>query len=233
MKVDLNVQYPGTELLDNLEYATNYNDFIHRFLVKYSKECQTILDYGAGTGYFAQRNRKIGKKVTCLEVDQTLCERLEKEKFEVIQQLSLKNHFDFVYSLNVLEHVENDKEILKVIWDSLKDKGGLFLYLPAFPILFSSMDKKVNHLRRYNKKHLIKLVKEQGFEICLCRYADSLGFFITLLYKIGGSKTGEISKTQILIYDKVVFPISKAIDMIVSRFLGKNIVLYAKKIQSL
>ena len=233
MKLDLNVQYPGKDLLEKLECAKNYNDFIHRFLAKYSKECQIILDYGAGTGYFAQRNRNIGKKVTCLEIDQTFCERLEREKFEVIKHLSLKNHFDFVYSLNVLEHIENDQEILKVIWDSLKDRGGLFLYLPAFPMLFCSMDKKVNHLRRYNRKNLSKLVKDQGFEICVCRYADSLGFFITLLYKILGSKTGEISKKQILIYDKVVFPISKAMDMIVNRFFGKNIILYAKKIQSL
>jgi len=227
--MELNVQYAGTDLLEHLEYAKNYNDFIHRYLAKYSKDSQVILDYGAGTGYFAQRTRNIGKKVTCLEIDQTLCQRLEREKFEVIKQLSLKNHFDFVYSLNVLEHIENDGEILKTIWDSLKDKGGLFLYLPAFPILFCSMDKKVNHLRRYNKKNLSQLVKEQGFEICFCRYADSLGFFVMLLYKFWGSKTGEISKTQILIYDKVIFPISKAMDLMVNRFFGKNIILYATK----
>ena len=38
---------------------------------------------------------------------------------------------DLIFSSNVLEHIENDLEILKIMRSKLKDNGMLFLYVPA------------------------------------------------------------------------------------------------------
>ncbi|MEJ7582647.1 MAG: hypothetical protein WKF43_00910 [Acidimicrobiales bacterium] len=98
-----------------------------------------------------------------------------------------------------------------------------------FDVLFSSMDRKVGHLRRYRRGALVDLVERAGFVVDDCRYVDSLGFFVTLLYKVFGDRTGAISHGSVLAYDRIVFPVSRMADRVVSRWFGKNLLLDAHR----
>ena len=48
------------------------------------------------------------------------------------------------------------------------------------------MDRRVGQIRRYGRKLLITRAQEAGFAVEICRYVDSLGFFVTLTYKALG-----------------------------------------------
>ena len=68
------------------------------------------------------------------------------------------------------------------------------------------MDKSVGHVRRYEKKELIRKVKKSGFKIVYCNYADAIGFFASIIIKFFGYDTnkGIGSKKSLIFYNKIV-----------------------------
>lgn len=58
----------------------------------------------------------------------------------------------------------------------------MLIYAPAFPILFSSMDRKVGHLRRYRRKEPSELLEKVEIRVNADSYVDSLGFAATLVF---------------------------------------------------
>lgn len=214
-----------------MQEASNYNDYLIYLIEEHSNKKQLILDFGAGIGTYAKTLKKNGYKIVCLEPDTNQCKVIESNDIEVYKSLEdiEDNSLDFIYSLNVLEHIEDDLLIIKKLKDKLKQDGELFLYLPAFELLYSSMDKKVGHFRRYNFKMLESLAKNADLKVYKKSYVDSLGFFITLLYKVIGNKEGNIDKKSLIIYDRVIFPISKLFDKVFNQFFGKNVYMVFKK----
>ena len=55
-------QYSGVDILEALESAHNYNDYLTR-LIRESTESKDLTDFGAGTGTFAKRLRDAGCRV--------------------------------------------------------------------------------------------------------------------------------------------------------------------------
>ena len=58
---------------------------------------------------------------------------------------------------------------------------------------------------------------------------DSLGFFAAVLYKLLPYKSGKLSRSSVMIYDRFIFPISKKVDVVTKKFLGKNLLVVAHK----
>lgn len=224
------MEYVGTDNLDIMHLAKNYNRLLVRQVLRLTKPEDRILDFGAGTGTFADLLRQDGRNVDCFEIDATHQARLRELGFTVISRVEDLGTYDCIYSFNVLEHIPDDAEALRTMHRCLQPNGVLALFVPAFQLLFSSMDRKVGHLRRYRRSSLARLVKEAGFEIISSSYADSLGFFASLLYKAVGSRRGDLSPSSILLYDRAIFPVSRRLDLGLGRLLGKNVMLAAKKI---
>ena len=134
-----------------------------------------------------------------------------------------------VVFLNVLEHIEDDAAALRELHRKLVPGGRLLVYVPAFQVLYTSMDRKVGHLRRYTRATLIAAVTAAGFAVEHSRYADSLGFFATLVFKLFGNARGTLDRHGIRLYDRRVFPLSRALDALVSPLFGKNVLLVAVK----
>lgn len=119
---------------------------------------------------------------------------------------------------------------MAALFTILKPGGRLLLYVPALNILFSSMDRKIGHFRRYRRKDLAQLARRVGFEIERCEYADSMVFFAALLYKMIGSRRGDVSPRGLKIYDRYVFPLSCVLDrMGGSKVFGKNLVAILRR----
>ena len=111
----------------------------------------------------------------------------------------------------------------------LKDKGIVKILVPAKMELYSEMDRKVGHFRRYEKNELINLIKEANLELVECRYFDIIGYFASLLYKYIDN-SGDIKPKSLKIYDKLIFPISTFIDKITfGKLIGKNLMIKKKK----
>lgn len=89
------------------------------------------------------------------------------------------NPIDLVLLLDVLEHVEQDAELLREIATSaiLASHASLLVTVPAFPLLFCSHDRLLGHHRRYRLGSLKRLVSAAGFSIETCGYAYLSGFW--------------------------------------------------------
>ena len=224
--------YSGVDNLEVLADAVNYNRFLVDAVVRASHGADSAVDFGAGEGTLSAAMREHGLTVTCVEPDPRLRERLSDQGFEVCAGLGevIDRSLEFIYSLNVLEHIEDDAASLAELLRKLRPGGRLFLYVPALQVLFSSMDKKIGHYRRYDKRQLIKIAVDTGFSIERIDYADSCGVMATLLYKLLGSRKGDISTTSIKIYDRIVFPMSRVLDrMGLSRLFGKNLMVLLRR----
>jgi SAM-dependent methyltransferase len=136
---------------------------------------------------------------------------------------------DYAYSLNVLEHIKDDHKTVGDLYRCLKPGGRLLLYVPAFTILYSQMDRHVGHFRRYRRKPLRHLLQTVGFEVSTAYYVDGLGFLATLVYKFVGDRSGAVSPGSVSLYDALVFPLSRVIDFLAAGSFGKNLAIVATK----
>lgn len=225
------MEYSGTDNLEVMTVAKNYNSHIVGEILACSPKAQDILDFGAGLGLYAQSLKDKNLKVKCFEIDEKLIGRLRSKGFDVFSKLeNIKpSSLDLIYSANVLEHIQDDQEILEQFFMWLKPGGKLFLYVPAFMHLYSSMDKKVGHFRRYNKTELLEKTTAVGFVPLKCHYVDSLGYLATVAFKIVGNKRGDISERSIKTYDSYFFPLSLGLDQIAKNVFGKNLLFVATK----
>lgn len=223
--------YSGIENLEIMAEAVNYNRFLLNLVTAGLDRRQKVLDFGAGTGTFAERVAGLGFEIVCVESDPGLRERLQylglrsSEELRTISGCSV----DFAYSLNVLEHLKEEGPALAELFRVLKPGGRLLIYVPAFPMLFSSMDKAVGHYRRYKRHDLSAVVERVGFQIDTVAYADSLGFFATLMFKLLDSGSGRINRQMLKTYDRFFFPVSRALDSALCHFFGKNLILLARR----
>lgn len=77
----------------------------------------------------------------------------------------LREQFDVVLSLDVLEHIEDDKRALLQWRDLLTPDGHLIISVPARERLWDYSDEAVGHFRRYEKEGLVALLEGCGFEV--------------------------------------------------------------------
>jgi SAM-dependent methyltransferase len=236
-----NSNYSGIEELINFEIGLkNYNRhtakliFNNLFISRTKNQKPNIMDFGAGTGTIAEILRdEYQLIVDCIEVDSSLIDVLKGKKFKVFSDLEkLHCKYKYIYTSNVIEHIEDDLGVLKKLFEALEINGKLLIYVPAMPFLFSSFDYRVGHFRRYQKKNLIKIVKEAGFSIEKCVYSDCIGFLAALMFKLKSKllKNSDVSQRNLIFYDKIVYPVSKTLDSLgLEYIIGKNLLLVAKK----
>lgn len=223
--------YTGVDNLEVMQEAVNYNRYLLDTVREHAPAGAKVLDFGAGGGQFAAPLQQLGMDVTALEPDQLLQQRLRAQGLPVIgsTQQAPDRSFDYIYTLNVLEHIDDDIAALASLNAKLAANGKLLIYVPAFPALYTSMDAKVGHVRRYTREMLIARVIAAGFKVDRVAYVDSIGFFATLLFKLVGNNKGDVSLGALKLYDRAVFPLSRALDRVAQRWLGKNLLLLASK----
>lgn len=221
--------YSGVDNLEAMEEAKNYNRFLLDLFCSHTRPGTKTLDFGAGLGTFAEMARSRALDVHCLEPDDSLRERLHSRGFPSYASLEETHEtFGFIYSLNVLEHIEDDIGALVALRRHLAPDGRIFIYVPAFPALFSSMDRKVGHFRRYTMPMMRERLDKAGLSPCAMRYADSLGFWASLLYKRFGSPQGDVKPGEVRTYDRFVFPVSRRLDRLTGSVFGKNLWVLAE-----
>ncbi len=224
-------KYSGSDVLDLMKSAKQYNNYLSSLCEELVKDKNVkIVDFGAGIGTISEILAQKGFNIECIELDD--------EQRQVIQNRGLNAHEDLAYlddssvdmfiSFNVFEHIKNDKELMKNIYNKLRQGGKFLFFVPAFSCLYSSFDKRLGHCRRYDLLIAKELVEDCGFTVNSYRYFDSLGFCLALVYKIF-NRNGQISKYSINMYDKIIFPLTLIFDKIFNKYFGKNIVMVLSK----
>jgi SAM-dependent methyltransferase len=234
-----NLEYSGTEeLIDSEEGLARYNrDVVKKIaqgfrMNRHAEQLVSVLEFGAGTGVLAEIwESDYAIRPTCVEIAPSLLKILTSKGFKTLDNIEkLTQRQSFIYTSNVLEHIEDDLGALREIRNHLEIDGKLAIYVPALPILFSDLDKRLGHFRRYKRRELISKVESAGFRVEYCYYNDCLGVLASLSLRIVGykNKAGLGSKKSLIFYDNVVYPISIILDKIVFKYLiGKNLLLIA------
>jgi SAM-dependent methyltransferase len=231
MDIESTIVYTGHENLLAMQHARNYNNFLGQLVRGSGDSSHTVVDFGAGLGALADTVRPWAGRLVCVEPDLVQLDILRTAGYEVAASISHlpEESVDYVYTVNVLEHIQDDLAALKSIFNKLRPGGRLLLYVPALQWLYSNMDHAVGHVRRYHMKDLLEKVSITGFVVKRREYVDILGVPATLIYKWIGGSSGRINKSALTSYDRLVFPISRALDKLFSQVGGKNLLVVCEK----
>jgi SAM-dependent methyltransferase len=172
------------EPLEVTQEARNYNRWLYGRARPYLG--RRVLDLGAGIGTFTELAADDGRNVVALEPHAPYAELLEagvggRPNVEVVRGTveGLRDRgpvpFDSVLCFNVLEHIPDDASTLRAAHDVLAPGGHLLLLVPAHPLLYGDVDRRIGHVRRYQRQPLARLLREVGFAIGGVRYVNPVG----------------------------------------------------------
>jgi Methyltransferase domain len=223
------LSYTGLDILEALQSATNYNALLLELILRSAGERRPMLDFGAGTGTFAKLLRDRDVEIVCVEADPYLSDMLARDGFTTFRDLNEvpDGSFEFIFALNVLEHVTHDSTTIYRLRTKLKKQGRLLVYVPAFECLWTSLDDKVKHCRRYRRAGLERLVCSAELSLLESGYVDSLGFFAALVFKMFGNRRGDLSAPAFAFYDCCLVPLSRGLDPLFRGLFGKNVYVVA------
>ena len=162
-----------------------------------------------------QINQKMGLLSKNIKLNNCYLNELSETKFNTIMYI------------DVLEHIENDKQEVKVASSKIQSKGKIIILCPAYNFLYSKLDYAVGHYRRYTKDQLFNLFDKEKFEL-QGFYLDSMGTMANLLNKYL-IKSSSPSKIQYFIFNYLIIPISIVTDKFFNYSFGRSVVVIAKK----
>ncbi len=142
-------------------WSVGRRDLVYRMVKKKTTDLKeiSILEVGFGSGELLKLFQESGAKVYGIENSEDLIFKAKKQALSVRLARAEKlpfadNFFDFVFALDVLEHLEDDVKALKEIFRVIKKGGYCLAIVPAFNFLWSSRDERLGHKRRYTTKML-------------------------------------------------------------------------------
>ena len=132
---------PKTEYYKNLLMKADIG--LHEQIISHIRKNvpvgSVILDFGAGEGAMSQRLVDSGYKVIAIDMDIEHFKLTDVEFFqvnfnkteEIKQTLDKYNsYFDAIIGIEVIEHVENPWEYIRMVKSMVKDNGYIFISTP-------------------------------------------------------------------------------------------------------
>jgi len=139
-----------------------------------------VLDVGCGTGalleLLSRRFDAYGSDTAPQAIAFCRQRGLTRLHLGTLESYPASPPFDLITMLDVLEHTEDDRGLLRETLRLLRTGGHLLVTVPAFPSLWSRHDEMLHHKRRYTKSLLRRTLVESGFAV------KHLTFFNTFLF---------------------------------------------------
>jgi hypothetical protein len=137
-------------------------------------ESKAVTDVGAGAGSLGWilREKRPNARYTFFEPMDTLAKQLRDEfgPDNELRSLADLGNADVVTLLDVIEHVEDDRELLFEVARSMAPGAHLVVTVPALPVLWSQWDVDLGHHRRYMRRQLRELVRGLPLGVSEVRY---------------------------------------------------------------
>lgn len=221
-----------------IEDAVNYTGWVLSVFHRYIGS--SIMEVGLGHGsyrkYLPADTRYVG-----VDIDAECVARAEfrypRDRFitaditdtRLVEKLDSAK-LDTVLCVNVLEHVEDDRQAASNLLATLRPGGHLLIFVPAFSFLYSDLDRLAGHVRRYAKRDLQRLTGKSG-RVVLARYFNSLGGLGWLANKAfrHNSLNSQAVNSQIKLFDTYAVPVARVLDCVTSRFFGQSLVCVIRK----
>lgn len=202
-----------------------------------------VLEVGAGNGRFAHVAHQQGRafdRYLALEPGEHFFKGLEKLR-QAIPNFTVENTvidrlpaacsaaFDTVLSIHVMEHVEDDAAFLEQCLDKVNAAGAVVILVPAVSALYSELDRKIGHFRRYDKARMRELARLANAELVVNRYDNLIGVLgWWWICKVRGIDYHTANNKQALkgafsFFSQYVLPVMSAIEQRVSPPIGLNL----------
>lgn len=130
------------------------------------KKPNEILDVGAGVGWFSRWFVENGYASCATCVDPGYASEHEEnlaggQQIRFLRSID-SSDADLVLLMDVLEHVDDDVELLKTYWAKAKPGAVFVITVPAFQFLWSAHDDYLDHRRRYTASQLAETITRAG-----------------------------------------------------------------------
>ena len=166
----------GAHILDSLAGTRRFNRWMADTVRPWIG--RQVLELGSGIGNMTQHLARGRKSYVASDIDDEHLARL-RVRFRGRPNVEirrcdlclprdfepLREGFDTVVCLNVVEHVENDLLALRNIRSALKPGGRAIILVPQDQAAYGTLDEALGHFRRYSEVQLRKRMEEAGFEI--------------------------------------------------------------------
>ncbi|MEP7221287.1 MAG: class I SAM-dependent methyltransferase [Novosphingobium sp.] len=155
-----------------------------------------ILEIGCGTGHNFPVLERFGH-VDALELDEPARALASKRLGREIGAAPLPDldgvadsHYDLIALLDVLEHIEADREALTNIRTKLRPGGRLLVTVPANQWMWSAHDIVHHHYRRYNPRSLRNVAEKAELRLEFISHFNTLLFPLAAALRVAGKVTG-------------------------------------------
>lgn len=142
-------------------------------LLLHLSEGRKVLEVGCGIGSLTQFFSARGYEVLASDISPVCIEAASRKHLRAatfmcadISQMDpwrgLSERFDTVVMSDVLEHIQDAASALKNVKRVLKKNGVLVITVPAHNLLYTDLDRKIGHVRRYSIGELAKQLDDSG-----------------------------------------------------------------------
>lgn len=162
----------GGEILERLARAPRFSRWMAATIAPWVG--QRVLEIGAGTGNLTVNLTP--RELYCatdlnphyLAALEKLREsrpylRVQRADGASLDTFPRERDFDTVVCTNVIEHVDNDADVLSNLRQALAPGGRAIILVPGGRWLFGTLDEALGHRRRYSREQLVALGDRAGF----------------------------------------------------------------------
>jgi len=202
-----------------------------------------FLEIGAGIGTSSSLIAADPKvdRLTCVEVDPR-CAETARQALDVAPVKKAVEHvvgdylavplpkdrYDTALLINVLEHLRDDRAAVKKARSELRMDGTLVIFVPAFGLLMSDLDRRLGHYRRYTTSSLRQLLEGAGFTVTALRYYNLTGF-LGWLWRFRVLGRTQQSRGLVRFFDRVILPVQLRLENVLQLPVGQSVYAVAKK----
>jgi SAM-dependent methyltransferase len=228
--------------------------YVRRELRRLAQSTQpaTILDAGTGFGQYTWFMRHLfpGAAITAVDVKEEYLQRLEQYwqnhslpphlQVADLLELPFTEEFDLLLNVDVMEHIEDDRRVLRNFQKALRPNGLLLLHTPA--LAEDAPDQPEDsfvgeHVRAgYRHSEIRAKLTEAGFsDIQITptyRFWGGLAWRLLLQFPLWTLNSSRLWLPLLLIYWLVTFPMAQllmAMEMIFGGRSGGCLLLTARK----
>lgn len=232
----------GLATLESIANADKLNEWMFNEVARYASG--RILEIGSGIGNISKFCILNEWDITLSDIRDQYCEKLRNEFKEYTNVRAVRNldlvhenfeqeyadligTYDFVFALNVVEHIEEHELALVNAKKLLNTNGKVFILVPAYQNLYNQFDKELYHFRRYTKKTLNAVINNAGFKSEKSFHFNAAGIPGWILYG-GILKHKIIPSGQMKVFNQMV-PVFRIVDKVLFRKVGLSVISVAKK----
>jgi 2-polyprenyl-3-methyl-5-hydroxy-6-metoxy-1,4-benzoquinol methylase len=226
-------QYAADDL-ETMSEARRYQG--HVFELLRSHIGKSVLEVGCGIGTTSLRLAEIAERLVCIEpnlncvsraraaldgnpkITLRICHLEECDRDELVRQ-----RFDTIVCVNVLEHIEDDVRALRLFRELVAPTGGrVLIYVPAVQAAYGPLDAALGHHRRYSKRTLRAAFDAAGLDLVALRYTNPIGL-IGWMYNAHVTGATEHTLGQVKLFERFVAPWALPLDRLVAPPIGLSV----------